>query len=174
MEFDQAVVDKARDILQPIPHLIDTVNICDDKFPCDAPMENTLLTTEKTVADSTVNNIESEVVITAAREGEEEYNDKSGNENTSSTTPPALIQAISNHLEVKKEEAEQQLPLWGKSKRFTAQEDRFLKLGIEKYGKGCWSLILHDDNYIFHPARTRDSLRMRAETCAFKIRKHVT
>ena len=174
MEFDQAVVDKARDILQPTPHLIDTVNLCDDNSNSNTPMENTLMTIDKTVGDSSVKHVDTDVVITATTEGEQEYNGTSPNQNTSIAIQRVHVEAISKDVEVKKEEAEQQLPSWGKSKRFTAEEDRFLKLGIQKYGKGAWSTILHDANYNFHPARSRDSLRMRAETCAFKIRKNIT
>ena len=52
--------------------------------------------------------------------------------------------------------------------RFTAEEDRYLKAGIEKHGKKAWSLILKDKLFHFHVTRTRDSLRMRADSVAFK------
>ena len=79
---------------------------------------------------------------------------------------------ITNDVEVKKEEAEDQVKTWGRSKKFTADEDKYLKLGIAKYGKSSWSLILRDKNFRFHPKRNRDSLRMRAETCGFKTKKN--
>ena len=100
------------------------------------------------------------------------YPPKLNKENPSTTLPKPIpqVETITNDVEVKKEEAEQQLT-WGKSKRFTAEEDRYLKLGIEKYGRGAWSFILHDNSFTFHPNRSRDSLRMRAETCGFTNRK---
>ena len=52
--------------------------------------------------------------------------------------------------------------------RFTVEEDRFLKAGIEKHGKKAWSLILKDKQFHFHGTRTRDALRMRADSVAFK------
>ena len=45
------------------------------------------------------------------------------------------IDTISNDIEVKKEEAQQALHSWRKSKRFTPDEDRYLQLGIENTAK---------------------------------------
>ena len=56
----------------------------------------------------------------------------------------------------------------GKVIKFTRAEDQCLKKGIEKYGKKSWSLILKDTAFQFHSTRTRDSLRMRADTATFK------
>ena len=50
------------------------------------------------------------------------------------------------------------------TKRFTAIEDNYLKLGVHKYGSSSWSKILRDKDYSFSPSRNRDSLRMRAKT----------
>lgn len=55
-----------------------------------------------------------------------------------------------------------------KNVKFTAEEDRFLKQGIEKYGKGAWALIIKDQNFTFHPSRTRDSLRVRSDSACFR------
>lgn len=55
-----------------------------------------------------------------------------------------------------------------KNIKFTSQEDAFLQLGILKYGRKAWAQILKDKAYNFHVSRTRDSLRMRAESRAFK------
>ena len=67
-------------------------------------------------------------------------------------------------VEVKREEVENELTRGTRLKRFTLEEDSFLKEGVRKYGVGRWSHILRDENLKFHPSRTRDSLRMRADT----------
>ena len=67
-------------------------------------------------------------------------------------------------LELKKEEAEQQVADGPKLLRFTPEEDEFLRKGTKKYGLSQWSKILKDPEYTFHNSRTRDSLRVRAET----------
>ena len=54
------------------------------------------------------------------------------------------------------------------SNKFTREEDEFLRMGIEKYGKKSWSQILNDKSFTFNESRTRDSLRMRACSSAFK------
>ena len=64
--------------------------------------------------------------------------------------------------EVKKEDVENSMN--EKTKRFTVEEDAFLKSGIRKYGFGHWKKILQEKDYVFHPCRTRDTLRMRAKT----------
>ena len=173
MEFEQSVIDKVRSTLQPIPQVIDLVNIRKENVHGATPQTNMPSSSNTKGKESIVNTVDNEISITCTREGIEEYKDESPSTNTSFTATPSLIQSVSNDVEVKKEEAEQQLQSRGKSKRFTADEDRCLRMGIEKYGKGAWSFILHDVNYNFHPARSRDSLRMRAETCAFKISKNI-
>ena len=55
-----------------------------------------------------------------------------------------------------------------KNIKFTAEEDRFLNEGIKKYGKNSWSLILKDKSFQFHESRSRDSLRVRAGSVAFR------
>lgn len=61
-----------------------------------------------------------------------------------------------------------------KTIKFTNEEDLALKRGIAKYGRKSWSLILKDKSFNFHSSRTRDSLRMRADTAAFKRNTLVT
>jgi hypothetical protein len=58
----------------------------------------------------------------------------------------------------------------GKSKfvKFSKEEDDFLKTGIQKYGLKNWASILKDKNFSFKDCRTRDSLRVRADSLAFK------
>ena len=74
---------------------------------------------------------------------------------------------ISNNVLIKKEEVKKRVGKM-KNKKFSAEEDAFLRRGIEKYGKKNWSSILKDKSFSFHDTRSRDSLRMRAESSAFK------
>ena len=50
----------------------------------------------------------------------------------------------------------------------THEEDRALLEGIEKYGKGRWSKMLKDQDLPFQECRTRDTLRLRAESATFR------
>ena len=59
-------------------------------------------------------------------------------------------------------------PKAGKNNKFTKEEDEFLNLGIERYGRKSWASILKDKDFNFHKSRTRDSLRVRADSAAFK------
>jgi len=56
-----------------------------------------------------------------------------------------------------------------KNVKFSLEEDKNLEQGIKKYGRKAWALILKDLNFNFHSLRTRDSLRMQADSSAFKI-----
>ena len=47
--------------------------------------------------------------------------------------------------------------------KFTADEDEFLKKGIDKHGFGQWTAILRDPDYNFREGRMADSLKKRAE-----------
>lgn len=78
-------------------------------------------------------------------------------------------QIVSDDLEVKMEEMNNQ----GRSKliRFSEQEDSDLSSGIRKYGRHNWVSILKDKSFSFNKERTRDSLRVRANSVVFK-RKH--
>lgn len=67
-------------------------------------------------------------------------------------------------VDVKREEVQNDLANGIRLKRFTPEEDTSLKEGVRKYGVGRWSHILRDQDLKFHPSRTRDSLRMRADT----------
>ena len=67
-------------------------------------------------------------------------------------------------VEVKREEVEIEIACGTRLKRFSLEEDSFLKEGIRKYGIGRWSHMLRDTDLKFHPSRTRDSLRVRADT----------
>jgi len=55
-----------------------------------------------------------------------------------------------------------------KNVKFSNDEDKHLETGIRKYGRKAWAQILKDGNFEFHSSRTRDSLRMRADSSAFK------
>ena len=74
-------------------------------------------------------------------------------------------------LDIKKEEAQNQVSESVKLLRFTPEEDKFLKEGTKKYGLSNWSKILKDANFHFHACRTRDALRVRAETIGLTNRK---
>ena len=168
MEFDQSVIDKARNILQPI-HVSDTTTTFADNSRDETCIANILLHNDGNSFLPDINPVQSDVIITSSRGGEYKGSRKA---NISSITPcSSFSQVRTIDVEVKKEEAQQQLQSSGKSKRFTPDEDRYLNLGIEKYGKGSWSLILNDSNFNFHSSRSRDSLRMRAETLRHKKRK---
>jgi hypothetical protein len=72
--------------------------------------------------------------------------------------PPSNL-IVCDDIDVKKEELED-----AKRVSFTPDEDSFLKDGIKKYGnsKTKWADILKDEEYKFHPTRTRDTLRVRS------------
>ena len=171
MEFDQAVIDKARSILQP-KNLCDNTNALPDYAPREAPSSFTGLAKELSTCEGVDKPIEDDVIITGSKSSESGYNCASNMPSVRSTASSSQVNIITNDVEVKKEEAERQVTTWGKSRKFTAEEDKYLKLGIAKYGKGAWSLILHDKNFVFHPKRNRDSLRMRAEAGGFKTKRN--
>jgi len=47
--------------------------------------------------------------------------------------------------------------------KFTADEDKFLKEGINRHGFGQWTAILKDPDFKFQTGRVADSLKKRAE-----------
>ena len=51
---------------------------------------------------------------------------------------------------------------------FTTPEDMQLCHGINRFGRRKWAVILKDGQSVFHSSRTRDSLRMRAQSKGFK------
>ena len=170
MEFDQSVIDKARSILQPIL-VSDTITPYSDNSRDETSSANMVLQNDGYSFEPDINPVQGDVIITGSRSGEYKGSRKA---NIVSITPGcsfSQVETITNNVEVKREEAQQQLHSSGKSKRFTPDEDRHLNLGIEKYGKGSWSVILNDSTFKFHSSRSRDSLRMRAETLRQKKRK---
>ena len=74
-------------------------------------------------------------------------------------------------VEVKKELVDNEGCRGLVQKRFSPQEDTVLKEGIKKHGLGKWSLMLKDKSLNFHPARTRDSIRVRADTLGLTKKK---
>ncbi len=74
-------------------------------------------------------------------------------------------------VEVKKEEAEKEIAKGIRLIRFSTEEDTFLKEGVRKYGPGKWSFMLRDQDLKFHHSRTRDSLRMRADTIGISAKR---
>ena len=47
--------------------------------------------------------------------------------------------------------------------KFTAEEDNFLKEGINRHGFGQWTVILRDPDFKFQTRRVADALKKRAE-----------
>ena len=172
LAFDQSVIDRARRILEPI-HTGDDASSSKGNPQRETCNINVELHDNVNSSKGDLNASQNDVMITGSRNGQHGQICGSNTPSLIPATSMAQVEAITNDVEVKKEEAEQHLMSFGKSKKFTAEEDRYLKLGIDKYGKGSWSLILHDKTFKFHPKRNRDSLRMRAETCGFKTRKKV-
>ena len=74
-------------------------------------------------------------------------------------------------LKVKNEIAEDEVDRGLVQKRFSPEEDSALKEGIKKYGLGKWSVMLKDKSLNFHSARTRDAIRVRADTLGLSKKK---
>ena len=56
--------------------------------------------------------------------------------------------------------------------KFTADEDKFLKEGLDKHGFGQWTAILRDSQFKFQEGKMRDSLKKRAELKFIKKNLH--
>ena len=76
--------------------------------------------------------------------------------------------SIGNNVVVKRETISNEIKRSARNVKFSQSEDNYLKIGIQKCGSKNWSAILKDSNYEFHTSRTRDSLRVRADTATFK------
>ena len=50
-----------------------------------------------------------------------------------------------------------------KKNSFNEEEDSFIIRGLKKHGKGKWTRILKDPDFLFHPSRTNATLMMRAK-----------
>ena len=128
------------------------------------------VTTEPDVVNDSDNNIGSQIL----QEREDQVGSNQNAEQESivddkiEAVPTSSISSLQRKVialfekEVKKEDLENSIN--PKTKRFTEEEDKFNKSGIEKYGFGNWKRILVDPEYTFHESRTRDTLRMRAKT----------
>ena len=76
---------------------------------------------------------------------------------------------ISQSVEVKKEIASKEVTRRSsRNIKFSSEEDNELLKGIQKHGDKNWAAIIKDETFDFHPSRTRDSLRVRADSAAFK------
>jgi len=85
------------------------------------------------------------------------------------TVPMIFSKRIPNdEIDVKKEAVDLVVKKQSKNVKFSLDEDKYLKAGLKKYGRKAWALILKDSKLKFHSSRTRDSLRMRADSSAFK------
>ena len=74
-------------------------------------------------------------------------------------------------IEVKKELVQEDIHRDQIQLRFSSAEDAVLKEGIERHGLGKWSNMLKDKTLKFHPRRTRDSIRVRADTLGLTKKK---
>ena len=78
-------------------------------------------------------------------------------------------QKISQSVEVKKEIASKEATRKSsRNVKFSPEEDKELLKGLQKHGEKNWAAIIKDETFDFHPSRTRDSLRVRADSAAFK------
>ena len=103
-----------------------------------------------------------DVVITGSTKAKVTNLSKSSNTSSNLPTWPDGNQLIKVKQEVYAEKsAERKI-------KFTFEEDQNLYDGIKKYGKGRWSKILKDQSFSFHKCRTRDALRLRAESATFR------
>ncbi|XP_066930255.1 uncharacterized protein [Clytia hemisphaerica] len=73
---------------------------------------------------------------------------------------------ISNSVTVKREIASKEAG--NKKVKFSPMEDNMLLKGIKRHGDKNWAAIIRDKAFDFHQSRTRDSLRVRADSAAFK------
>ena len=79
------------------------------------------------------------------------------------------INVPNDDIVIKRETAQRQVDKKPpKNVKFTSEEDHYLKEGIQKYGRKSWALILKDPSLRFHTTRTRDSLRVRADSACFR------
>ena len=111
--------------------------------------------------------VEREVVVEIKDDDEEPLPGNTGSLHYKTTDDclASTISPLNIDVEVKREEAEENVRDGPTSmKRFSAEEDKNLRLGVAKHGSSSWSKILHDKDYQFKPSRNRDSLRMRAKT----------
>jgi len=90
-------------------------------------------------------------------------------------TPPKIKEQIpiyrcipNDDIVVKKEVVSLVTKKTLKNVKFTNEEDKYLETGIRIYGRKAWAQILKDNSFQFHSSRTRDSLRMRADSSTFR------
>ena len=141
-DFDNTVIEESRKLIQ------------DDNCKSSCSNSNSISETNFDIRPVNDTN-ETEIVIT----------------NVTKALNPTLQSTIDipvDDVVIKKEVVNLITNKTGKNVKFTAEEDRCLKEGINKYGRKSWACILKDDTYNFHKTRTRDSLRVRAESVAFK------
>ena len=92
------------------------------------------------------------------------------NTTNGATASQFRVTNVSNDdIVIKKETPQRQVEKKAsKNVKFTSEEDHYLKQGIQKYGRKSWALILKDPTLKFHSTRTRDSLRVRADSACFR------
>lgn len=155
--FDTAVLKKSQDIIGKEQPSFSGMNSFNFQIETDSEVEKCPYQPSSELNEST------DLTITQTKPGEAGLSISTNN----CLTKPFNIP--NNDIAIKKEVAQQQSDKRpGKNVKFSSNEDFFLKEGIKKYGRKSWALILKDDKYIFHPSRTRDSLRVRADSANFK------
>ena len=129
----------------------------------------TLLSSNNVVTTTSINNITSTNVVSCRPSVS---SNKNINRQCSLTvTSDSCFTDKDIDVEVKREEADNEVAMGPRLKRFTLEEDAFLKEGIRKHGLGRWIQVLRDKELKFHPCRKRDSLRMRADTLGLTNKK---
>ena len=165
-QFDQAVIAQTESNLGVAANDMQTVNLTQENLAVDGIIPARCTTTDNLNEDST----EGDVVITGTRGQADVAVAATSPKDTPTSQPLSQWPTIVTDVHVKKEIAEGVVRASTRANnKFTKEEDRYLKRGIDKYGKGHWNKMLRDPELKFHECRSRDSLRVRAESCAFRI-----
>ena len=149
-EFDDDLLNKIENILQADKS--DNVNNQEQRAGCSKTNAPTLYDLP-------------EVLITGSKKGKVIENSESFINDANLPTWPHG----NKQIEVKEEIYENIAKSKGEKKvKFTHEEDKALYEGIKKYGRGRWSHMLKDQTLSFKECRTRDTLRLRAESATFR------
>ena len=149
-EFDDDLLNKIENILQADKS--DNVNNQEERPGCSKTNVSSLYESP-------------DVLITGSTKAKVIENSKSSINDANLPTWPHG----NKQIEVKEEIYENNAKSKGEKKvKFTHEEDKALYDGIKKHGKGRWSKMLKDQALSFQECRTRDTLRLRAESATFR------